>query len=118
MSTVAFPGVFQTEYGKRSAKSIPSLSLGNPELKSADLTIHRITETHHGRTLLALGHAAEYLANSRRYSIGADGDEAHEEAIHLLMTASRSVFEDFAQHSALSRRVGDWAIERVVRLLS
>jgi hypothetical protein len=117
MSTVPFPGVFRPELVNRSASSVPTLSPGNPAPKNADLTIHRITQTHHGRTLLTLGHAAEYLANSRRYSIQAFDNKSDDEAIHILMGVSRSVFEDFAQHPAWTRRVGNWIIERVVRLL-
>jgi len=48
----------------------PRLSESESASEFKDLTIHRITRTHHGRTLLMLGHAAEYLANSRRYSAG------------------------------------------------
>lgn len=117
MSTVPFPGVFRPELVNRSASSAPTLSPGNPAPKNADLTIHRITRTHHGRTLLTLGHAAEYLANSRRYSIQAFDNKSDDEAIHILMGLSRTVFEDFAQHPAWTRRFWNWVVERVVRLL-
>jgi len=117
MSTVPFPGVFRPELVNRSASSVPTLSPGNPAPKNADLTIHRITRTHHGRTLLTLGHAAEYLANSRRYSIQAFDNKSDDEAIHILMGLSRTVFEDFAQHPAWTRRFWNWVVERVVWLL-
>ncbi|MGF7181319.1 hypothetical protein [Tunturiibacter psychrotolerans] len=117
MSTVPFPGVFRPELVDRSASSVPTLSPGNPAPKNADLTIHRITRTHHGRTLLTLGHAAEYLANSRRYSIQAFDNKSDDEAIHILMGLSRTVFEDFAQHPAWTRRFWNWVVEQVVRLL-
>jgi hypothetical protein len=117
MSTVPFPGVFRPELVNRNASSVPTLSPGNPAPKNADLTIHRITRTHHGRTLLTLGHAAEYLANSRRYSIQAFDNKSDDEAIHILMGLSRTVFEDFAQHPARTRRFWNWVVERMVRLL-
>lgn len=117
MSTVPFPGVFRPELVNRSASSVPTLSPGNPAPKNADLTIHRITRTHHGRTLLTLGHAAEYLANSRRYSIQAFDNKSDDEAIHVLMGLSRGVFEDFAQHPVWTRRFWNWVVERAVRLL-
>ena len=117
MSTVPFPGVFRPELVNGSASSVPTLSPGNPAPKNADLTIHRITRTHHGRTLLTLGHAAEYLANSRRYSIQAFDNKSDDEAIHILMGLSRGVFEDFAQHPSLTRRFWNWVVERAVRLL-
>ncbi|WP_158944246.1 hypothetical protein [Granulicella sp. S190] len=117
MSTVAFPGVYRPEPVTRNAVSVVTLSPGNPEPKHADLTIHRISRSHHGRTLLTLGHAAEYLANSRRYSIQAFDNQSDDEAIHILMGLSKGVFEDLARPPRLIRRIGDWAIERVVRLL-
>jgi len=102
---------------RRRALPFPSLSKGRAVSSAGDLTIHRITNTHHGRTLLTLGHAAEYLANSRRYSIQAFDNKSDDEAIHILMGLSRTVFEDFAQHPAWTRRFWNWVIERVVRLL-
>jgi hypothetical protein len=117
MSTVTFPGVFRPELVNRSATSVPTLSPGNPAPKNADLTIHRISPTHHGRTLLTLGHAAEYLANSRRYSIQAFDNKSDDEAIHILMELSRGVFEEFAQPKTLTRRLWNWFVDRTVRLL-
>src|SRR5271156_6456488 len=117
MATVAFPGVFRPARTQRQSKGLPSFSPGNPAPKKADLTIHRVTKTHHGRTLLMLGHAAEYLANSRRFAMIGFDDSADEEAIHILMGLSREVFEEFAEQTTEKRRVGDWVIERVVRLL-
>ncbi len=117
MSTVAFPRAFRPEHVNRNASTVPTLSPGNPAPKSADLTIHRISKTHHGRTLLTLGHAAEYLANERRYSIHNFDEKSDDEAIHILMGLSRDVFEDFAQPAKLTRRIGNWVIERAVRLL-
>jgi hypothetical protein len=117
MATVAFPGVFRPTRTQRQSKDLPSFSPDNPAPKKADLTIHRVTKTHHGRTLLMLGHAAEYLANSRRFAVTEFDDSADDEAIHILMGLSREVFEEFAEQTSEKRRVGDWVIERVVRLL-
>ena len=115
MSTVPFPGVFRPELVNRSASSVPTLSPGNPAPKNADLTIHRISQTHHGRTLLTLGHAAEYLANSRRYSTQGFDHQANVKAIHILMGLSRDVFEEFAEQRTRNRRF-EWVIEQAVRL--
>jgi hypothetical protein len=93
------------------------LSAGRSVSGVGDLTIHRITNTHHGRTLLTLGHGAEYLANSRRYAGREVDHEANVEAIHILMAASRAVFEEYADRPDLRRRVEDWVVERVVQVL-
>ena len=65
-----------------------------------------------GQALEALGHAVEYLIDSRLY-LGASGDQAqlsceadHREAIHLLMRLSREVFLECAQVVPLWTRVG------------
>ena len=121
MATAVFPAAPQTARRvlapQRKPKALPSLSAGRTVSSVGDLTIHRITDTHHGRTLLTLGHAAEYLANSVRYSTGKRNREAEEEAIHLLMTASRAVFEEYAERRSVRRRVEDWVVERTVRVI-
>jgi hypothetical protein len=83
----------------------------------ADLAIHRISKTHHGRTLLILGHAAEHLADARRYAIAGQDDSSDMEAIHILMGLSRSVFDEFAGHHSRRHRAEQWLIERVVGVL-
>jgi hypothetical protein len=116
MATVAFPGVFRPADSERKSKDLPSFSRGNPAPERAGLTTRRITQTHHGRTLLTLGNAAEYLANSRRFTILKFDDAADQEAIHILMELSREVFEEFAEQTTEKRRLGNWMIKRVVRL--
>src|ERR1700730_9304153 len=117
MSTAVFPGPTRpVAVPSRKARGVPSLSQGRAVSRAGDLTIHRITSTHHGRTLLTLGHAAEYLANSRRYSTEKVDHASNIDAIHILMELSRSVFEDFAERRSLNRRLEDWLIDRAVRL--
>jgi hypothetical protein len=117
MSTAVFPGPTRPVLmPSRKARAFPSLSQGREASRAGDLTIHRITSTHHGRTLLTLGHAAEYLANSRRYSTEKVDHASNVDAIHILMELSRSVFEDFAERRSLNRRLEDWLIDRAVRL--
>jgi hypothetical protein len=117
MATAVFPGAPQTLrpvlVPAREKKASPSLSAGRAVSSVGDLTIHRISSTHHGRTLLALGHAAEYLADRRRYSAG-KMNGAEVEAIHILMGASRAVFEEYAGRRSVRRRLEDWLVERVV----
>jgi hypothetical protein len=118
MATAVFPGPNRPAVvGSRKARSIPSLLEGRQATNPGDLTIHRITETHHGRTLITLGHAAEYLVNSRRYSAEKFDYEAHAEAVHILMGLSRSVFDEAVQPRKLHQRFQDWVVERVVRIV-
>jgi hypothetical protein len=106
MTTAIFPGPSRPVLvPSRKARAYPSLSQGREASREGDLTIHRITSTHHGRTLLTLGHAAEYLEASRRYSTEKVDHASNVEAIHILMEASRSVFDDFAEPRTLHRRI-------------
>jgi hypothetical protein len=66
---------------------------------------------------LTLGHAAEYLATSRRYSTEKVDHEANVEAVHILMELSRRVFEDFAERRTLNQRLQDWLVAGVVGLV-
>ena len=88
--------------------SFPVDPLGRP-----DLTIHRKTDTHHGATLQILGHAAEYIAESRRYMMSASKSDA--EAIHILMRLSREVFEEYAEAVAVRTRFHDWVMDTMAR---
>jgi hypothetical protein len=92
---------------------VPSLSDAEAPT-SADLTIHRIAKTHHGRTLAILGHAAECLANSRPFD-SEQKEESSTMAIHVLMDRSRKVFDEFAQQNAVNRRIKRWLVRIVVR---
>ena len=117
MATAVFPGPNQpVPVPAKRVPVFPSLSEGREATHGGDLTIHRITETHHGRTLLMLGRAAEYLVNSRRYSTRVFDEQAEVEAVHLLMGVSRRVFEEYAERRTLQRRFQDWIIERAVRV--
>lgn len=118
MATAVFPGPNRPAVlASRNARSIPSLLEGREATNPGDLTVHRITDTHHGRTLVTLGHAAEYLVNSRRYSTAKFDYEAHVEAVHILMELSRSVFDEAVQPRKLHQRVQDWLVARVVRII-
>ncbi len=53
--------------------------------------------TLRGHALMMLGHAAEHLASLRRVAFAEVGESADDEAIHLLRSASREVFEEYAK---------------------
>jgi hypothetical protein len=118
MSTAVFTGANRPrpELVPRKSQALPRLAQ-NRLASVGDLTIRRITQRHHGRTLLTLGHAAEYLVNSRRYSTQKVDHAANVDAVHILMGLSRKVFEDYAERRGLHRRVEDWVIEGAVGLL-
>ena len=79
------------------------------------LTIHRRTESHHGRSLQLLGHAAEYLADSRLFLISTSAS-SDQEAIRVLMRLSREVFDDYAALTQQSHPVTDWIMNQAIRI--
>jgi hypothetical protein len=95
-----------------------TLSAGDCPSDAPDLTIHRITRTHHGRTLLLLGHAAEYLVDSRQFLQQAAANDSDNEAIHILMSLSRSVFDDFAEGASKGSVLDGLVLGCVTRLLN
>ena len=95
-----------------------SLSAASCVTDAPDLTIHRVTRTHHGRTLLMLGHAAEYLADSRRFSARGRATDSDNEAIHILMGLSRTVFDEYADGASKGRRLDRLMLGCLTRLLN
>jgi hypothetical protein len=95
-----------------------TLSGVNGPADAPDLTIHRLTRTHHGRTLLMLGHAAEYLVDSRRYLVQGKATDSDNEAIHILMGLSRSVFDDYAEGVSKGRGLDGLVLGCVTRLFN
>ncbi|WP_035349235.1 hypothetical protein [Edaphobacter aggregans] len=71
-----------------------SLSLGESRYGYPDLTIHRLSASHHGDTLRTLGHAAEYLVNSRPFSPEIEETADDREAVRILIRLSREVFDE------------------------
>jgi hypothetical protein len=93
-----------------------SLSIGSPRYSQPDLTIHRRTESHHGRALRTLGHAAEYLVDTRSTSISRAEAAADQQAVRILMRLSREVFEEYAALTMHHHPVTDWVMSRAVRI--
>ena len=93
-----------------------SLSIAAPGQGDPDLTIHRQTSSHHGRALRTLGHAAEYLVDSRSVSASRAEAAADREAVHILMHLSREIFEEYAAITIHRHPVTDWVMNRAVRI--
>jgi hypothetical protein len=102
----------------RNAPAPTTLSGSNGATDALDLTIHRLTRTHHGRTLLMLGHAAEYLVNSRRFLVRGKANAADNEAVHILMGLSRCVFDAYAEDASRRRGLDGVVLGCVTSLLN
>ena len=110
MSTTPFPGSYQ-----QNAQTLGTLPAPSPAL---DLTINRRTVSHHGKTLLMLGHAAEYLAQSRMFLSAEPVSQADTEAVHILMQLSRMVFNEFAQQVTANSPLETWMVGCMVKLFN
>ncbi len=65
-----------------------------------------------GKALEVLGHALEYLQDSRMFLIDEPTSCAEEEAVKILAGLSRAVFAECAEVKPFSRRWRDWIVGR------
>jgi len=65
-----------------------------------------------------LGHAAEYLINSRRCLVRGKATNSDNEAVHILMGLSRGVFDDYAEGGSKGRGFDELVLGCVTRLLN
>jgi hypothetical protein len=75
--------------------------------------VRRRSSVQQGRALEILGHAVEYLVDSRMFLIDQPTTRADAEATQILMLLSREVFFECAAVVPLARRLGLWIAERL-----
>ena len=117
MSTTALPGRFGTSRKPARASAEP----GANDLAAAQSSarqpasggrfVRRRASLHQGMALETLGHAVEYLVDSRMFAEDPD-TRADQEAIQILMRLSRQVFAECPEVIPLHRRLGAWLIGR------
>lgn len=76
-------------------------------------TVTRRPSVEQGRALETLGHAIEYLVDSRLYLVDQLATRADAEATQLLMQHSRQVFAECAEVVPVTRRLKRWIAERL-----
>ncbi len=76
--------------------------------KSERRAVARRPGREQGMALEVIGHAVEYLIDSRMFLTEAPYTKAEQEAVQMLMTASRMVFEDCAPIIPLRTRASAW----------
>ena len=122
MSTAVIPYPHPTEnpnsagpqsiYGEIAAKpAFDDLNLVN--MRSTGLGVRRRASYQQGRGLKILGHAVEYLIDSRMFLIDQPSTRADSEAVQLLMLLSRQVFAECAPVPPPVRRLRHWIAERL-----
>ena len=86
-------------------------------LLPGERAVRRRGSRQQGEALETLGHAVEYLMDSRVFLPDQAGADANREAVRLLMRASRSVFLECPEIVPAHRRVGRWFSTGVARVL-
>lgn len=82
-------------------------------MRSTGLGDRRRATYQQGRGLEILGHAVEYLVDSRMFLIDQPSTSADSEAVQLLMLLSRQLFAECAQVPQPTRRLRHWIAERL-----
>jgi hypothetical protein len=77
--------------------------------------ILRRPNEHQGRALEKLGHAVEYLVDSRMALIDEPATKADTEALDILMRLSRCIFFECAEIVPVGRRLKAWVAGAVGR---
>jgi hypothetical protein len=91
--------------------TIPSAAPTLTAQDTARVVLRRPTHAQ-GRALEILGHAIEYLVDSRLYSASPASSRNEAGAAQLLMRLSRAVFADCPERVPLHRRLRAWLLHR------
>ena len=75
--------------------------------------IRRRPSRSQGQALEILGHALEYLVDSRMFLSKERKTRADGEAIHILSSCSREVFAECPEVVPVSQRIKSWVVEHL-----
>ncbi len=85
-----------------------NLELHGDRRKTERRAVARRPGREQGMALEVIGHAVEYLIDSRMFLTEAPYTKSEQEAVQMLMTASRQVFEGCAPIVPLRTRASAW----------
>ncbi len=109
MPVSTMPELSHTELAFGPATFTQPASIPQPATRSARPTyVRRRGSAEQGRALETLGHAVEYLVDSRMRFNDPQASAGEREAIELLMRLNRAVFSECPEVVPLSRRVRQW----------
>jgi len=111
MSTASLPGQYPVTNPNPGVAfhpiASPSPDAFNP------MGVRRRSSVQQGRALEILGHAVEYLVDSRMFLVDQPTTRADAEATQILMLLSREVFFECAAVVSPARRLRLWIAERL-----
>jgi hypothetical protein len=105
MSIALFPGPVEDEKEQTDWRVT--------ERRSARSIVRRRGTLVQGHALESLGHAVEYLVDSRMWQRGEFDEKSHDEAVQVLMQLSRAVFAECPEVVPFGQRFRDWVNDRV-----
>ncbi len=85
-----------------------SMSYSSPEVARGPVAVRRRPNQLQGQALEILGHAIEYLVDSRMVNASGNRIEYNRDAVELLSRSSREIFDGCAVVVPLSERFKDW----------
>jgi hypothetical protein len=103
MSTASLPGQYPLINPNPGFAPVP-----RPDGLNHVSGMRRRSSVQQGRALEILGHAVEYLVDSRMFLIDQPTTRADAEATQILMLLSREVFFECAEVVPPARRLGHW----------
>jgi len=125
MATAALPGSFELERlsteclhvvgGTSTAADLAPNGAEERAPRASGEVILRRGSVAQGRALEMLGHAVEYLVDSRMFHGGEQIQRDEQEALQILMRLSRAVFAECPEVISLRKRLKGWLSERLVR---
>ena len=107
MSIIAFPAPEQSE-----AKSAAPMVLPGGETRGCAESTRRRGTLEQGRALETLGHAVEYLVDTRLFDLGEHNVRDGQEAVQIMMRMSRAVFAECPEVVSMRKRMSQWVRER------
>lgn len=117
MSTFVLPGHVSLNTGQdhehdteHAEASGPASSAHRRSRRRGDRAVsRRQPDVRQGHALEILGHAVEYLVDSRMFMAGTLPQAADQYALQILMHSSRAVFAECAEITPLWTRIARWA---------
>lgn len=79
----------------------------------AEPAVRRRASRSQGQALETLGHAVEYLVDSRLFTMDQSAAASDAAAAQLLMRASRAVFAECPEVISIQRRLHLWLVDRL-----
>ena len=117
MPVSTMPQVSHAELTFGQATFAQPASTPQPAARSARPTyVRRRGSSEQGRALETLGHAVEYLVDTRMRFNDLQAAAGERDAIELLMRLNRAVFSECPEVVPLSRRLRQWFAMRLSRV--